>query len=202
MARHTGRVSARTVQGWLFLGLLVLLAVLTATGVWLTFRYRPSAAAAWNDVAGLDAGIPPVQLVHRWSAQLSWLVAIALMTVTLVLRIAEADRRQPWGLATAAIPLLLAMTVTGYLLPWDQLALWAVTVGSNFGGVLDAAFDDRVRFLIIGGVEVGQSTYRLWFLIHAAGLSAGLWLITVLLAMRLRAGRDAPPPSSDSSGSA
>ncbi|MGH9278226.1 MAG: hypothetical protein ACRD12_08970, partial [Acidimicrobiales bacterium] len=105
-------------------------------------------------------------------------------------------RREPWVVAIAAVPVLLAASVTGYLLPFDQLGLWVVTVGTDFGGVLDAAFDDRVKFLLIGGVEIAQSTYRNWFLVHL-GLGVASAAITIVIAAR-----GAPRTSSGRPGTA
>jgi quinol-cytochrome oxidoreductase complex cytochrome b subunit len=51
-------------------------------------------------------------------------------------------------------------------LPWDQLALRAVTVGTNYQGLWRASLDHGVQFVLIGGVEIGQPTLRTWFLVH------------------------------------
>ena len=54
---------------------------------------------------------------------------------------------------------------TGYLLPWDQLALWAVTVGTNMMGYTPV-FGDQVRFVLLGGAEIGTDTLLRWYVLH------------------------------------
>ena len=81
----------------------------------------------------------------------------------------------------------MALFFTGFLLRWDQLALWAVTVGTNnVRGAWYAAFSGEVRFILAGGVEITQGTYRLWFLAHVAMLAAAL---AAALAALVRLGR-------------
>ena len=53
--------------------------------------------------------------------------------------------------------LTLLLSFTGYLLPWDQLALWAVTVGTNMGGY-SPVLGDQVRFALLGSAEIGTET--------------------------------------------
>ena len=73
------------------------------------------------------------------------------------------------------VVLVVLAVLTGYLLPWDQLALWAVTVGENLRGYLPL-FGDRVRFVLLGGAEVSPQTLLWWLLAHGllAVLSTGL----------------------------
>ena len=66
-------------------------------------------------------------------------------------RVQLGDRRD------AADSSRLLLSFTGYLLPWDQLALWAVTVGTNMMGYTPV-FGDQVRFVLLGGVEIGTDT--------------------------------------------
>ena len=80
----------------------------------------------------------------------------------------------------------LALSFTGYLLPWDQLALWAVKVGSRgLAGTWRAAFSGEVRFILIGGTEVTQGTYRLWLLVHTVVLAVAFAAVLAVL-VRLR----------------
>ena len=75
--------------------------------------------------------------------------------------------------------LTLALSFTGYLLPWDQLAIWAVTVGTNmaratpllghegpFGPELGLRADNDVRFVLLGGTEVGPPTLLRFYVGH------------------------------------
>ena len=59
----------------------------------------------------------------------------------------------------------LWLSFTGYLLPWDQLALWAVTVGTNMMGYTPV-FGQEVRFVLLGGKEIGSETLLRWYVLH------------------------------------
>jgi quinol-cytochrome oxidoreductase complex cytochrome b subunit len=61
--------------------------------------------------------------------------------------------------------LTLLLSFTGYLLPWDQLALWAVTVGTNMMG-FTPVFGQEVRFVLLGGAEIGSETLLRWYVLH------------------------------------
>ena len=63
----------------------------------------------------------------------------------------------------------LFLSFTGYLLPWDQLAFWAVTVGSNIAAYMPV-IGEYVRFLLLGGSEVGQMALLRFYVLHIAVL--------------------------------
>ena len=99
---------------------------------------------------------------------------------------------------------MLAASFTGYLLPFDQVALSSVTVGDEFRGI-HAMFRSDVKFILLGAREVSPSTYRFWAVTHVV-LSV-LVAVTVLLAW-LRTRRDpqvsrrraSPAPASPPAG--
>ncbi len=168
----------------ILLGAVVVVAVVLAvTGVWLTFNYRPNAAQAWRDLDMPSAGIGWARLTHQVATALLVPLVVAFLVVGVV-----ASRR--WRPATALLVTTLALTWTGFLLPWDQLALWAVTVGTDYQGMIAAAFNDDVRFVLIGGVEISQATLRLWFLVHTVALTVAF---AGLLALAARSVRSRPP---------
>lgn len=150
-----GRVRAGLVRS--AVALFVLLAV---TGVWLSFFYRPTAPEvdlSW--VTGFRG-------IHRWSSVVVVFVLVALLVVC----IAEVTQRRAtnrhWAIAAVLLVCGVFLGFTGYLLPWDQLALWAVTVGTNYTGFF-SLFGDEVRYVLVAGVEVGTGTVRAWFVVHA-----------------------------------
>jgi hypothetical protein len=163
--------------------LCVEVAVLAVTGIGLFFAYRPSASQAWSGVVASDLGddvriSQVLRAAHLLASRLAVLTAIAA-GVVLVLR----SRRWTAGALGVAIAVTtLAASFTGFLLPWDQLALWAVTVGSNMRGYLPL-FGDNVRFVLIGGVEVTVGTFRVWLLVHMLFLGPAL-VVLVVLALR------------------
>ena len=70
-----------------------------------------------------------------------------------------------WVIGVILLTLTLLLSFTGYLLPWDQLALWAVTVGTNMMGYTPV-FGSQVRFVLLGGVEIGSETLLRWYVLH------------------------------------
>jgi quinol-cytochrome oxidoreductase complex cytochrome b subunit len=148
------------VQRDAFMALLVVLALLLVTGLYLMLEYRPQAAPAFWDANGSEwAWGYRVRIVHRVLAY------VALGLGVLVAGFGF-TRRHRWALGIPIV--LLAASIGGYALPWEQLALWAVTVDSDFSGVLRAAFSDEVRFVLIQDREVSQGAYRTAVLLHLA----------------------------------
>ena len=83
----------------------------------------------------------------------------------------------------------LTASFTGYLLPWDQLALWAVKVPTSSSGFRFLFGDDRVRFVLLGGSEVAVATLKRWFILHTIVLPPALVVLGVLLARVTRRAR-------------
>ena len=70
-----------------------------------------------------------------------------------------------WIVGVILLLLTLLLSFTGYLLPWDQLALWAVTVGSNMAAY-SPVIGDQVTFTLIGGVQITPDTLLRWYVLH------------------------------------
>jgi quinol-cytochrome oxidoreductase complex cytochrome b subunit len=135
--------------------------VLIVTGIALYFRYRPTAAQAWNQPL-LQVDIQQagrIRIVHHVASTLALYTSVIAAVLLLV-----GGRAGRWR--WIGLPILVAaVSYTGYLLPWDQLALWAVTVGTNLDGY-GALFGDQVKFVIIDGVEISPGTLISWLLVH------------------------------------
>jgi quinol-cytochrome oxidoreductase complex cytochrome b subunit len=175
---------------------LVLLAaalvVLTATGLWLWFRYQPTAADAWPTVKGApghDEGW--IRITHRVTS----FVVIVLAVATVVLVVGARIRAGTRGIVAGVGVLVtaLAASFTGYLLPWDQLALWAVTTGGDMRGA-QVVFRNEVKYVLSGTREVSPATYRFWAVAHV--VLALLVVVTVVLAWLRTRFRALRPPSS------
>jgi quinol-cytochrome oxidoreductase complex cytochrome b subunit len=163
---------ARIVLLWV---VVVLAGVLAVSGVWLTFTYRPNAAQAWPGVSDPS----PMQWPRMIHLVATWLILPAsagLMVASLAVKRAAAP-------TVGLLVLVIALAYTGFLIAWDQLALWAV-IPEGYHGMWTAAFDDRVRFVLIGSVEISQGTLRLWFIVHGAVLAL---IFGATLAMVIRA---------------
>jgi quinol-cytochrome oxidoreductase complex cytochrome b subunit len=160
----------------------VLFCILVVTGVYLMFFYTPAVGSAYGDMQRIRTGVGFGQLVrnvHRWSAHLMVLVVALHLVRTFLAGAYKKPREFNWVIGMILFLLTLGLSFTGYLLPWDQLSYWAVTVGTNlvqyvplFGGV--------VQDLLIGGDQIGQSTLLRFYALHVAVLPA-LVVITLCI---------------------
>jgi quinol-cytochrome oxidoreductase complex cytochrome b subunit len=160
--------------------LAVVLVVLAVSGVWLWFRYLPTAAAAWPMLRSPHTRATwsnGMRTTHRVASIVTLNLAIAALILCIGRRIRTGNRGVVAGIGVVVTA--LAASFTGYLLPWDQLALWAVTVGSNLRGI-QPMFDARVKYILIGSNEVSLSTYRFWAISHV--VLGALVVVAVLLA--------------------
>ena len=164
--------------------------MLAVTGVALFFLYRPSVEQAWGDLGDAttsSVGIASaLRLVHRLASTFAFWTSVA---VGVVLALGASARRRWTGPALGAgiaLTTVLA-SFTGYLLAWDQVALWAVKVGSTMRGYTPL-FGSQVRFVLIDGTEVSRGTMLWWLLVHTAVL-APMLLGLLFLAWRPRPSR-------------
>jgi len=168
--------------------LVALGALLAVTGVLLMFYYVPTALAAHGSLQDLEAVVPFggfVRSLHRVGAHaMVVLVALHLARVVLV----GADRPPRTVNAWVGLGLLLltlGLAFTGYLLPWDQRAFWACTVGTD----LVAAFPGLgpvARRLLLGGDTVGGAALLRFYALHVAALPALGALLTGYHVWRIR----------------
>jgi quinol-cytochrome oxidoreductase complex cytochrome b subunit len=164
--------------------------VLVVTGIFLYFVYAPTESQAWGDLLthGEETGVrlaDAVRLVHRLAAVLAFPTALAAC-ILLALRGRPGVRR--WTGAVLGVGIVLttvAVSITGFLLPWDQLALWAVTVGTNIRGYQWLS-NDTVRFVLLRGVEVSKGAVFWWLVVHALVLTPMLGALVVLAWRRAR----------------
>src|SRR5438477_6560528 len=105
----------------------------TVTGVLLMFYYRPTLEHAYNDILSLrdvtTLGI--LRELHRWGAHAMVITIWLHMYRVFLTGSYKPPREFNWGVGVILLVLTLLLSFTGYLLPWDQLAIWAITVGSN-----------------------------------------------------------------------
>ena len=178
---------ARRIALWALTLEVVTLAV---TGAVLYFAYVPTATQAFGpgfpDAEGGEVA-EVVRLVHRWA---SWLaVPTSLLVASLLTVRSRPSERVGRGLALGAglVVAVLAASFTGYLLPWDQLALFSVTVGGNLSGYTWLGNDD-VRFVLMNGTEIAPRTVLKWLVLHAIALGGTTAVLVALAWRRARAG--------------
>ena len=93
----------------------------------------------------------------------------------------RAPRQFNWVVGVILLVLTFLLSYTGYLLPWDQLSLWAVTVGVNMVGSTPPPFvGDLVKFFLIGDFTVGQNALLRFYTLHVIALPL---LLTIFLAV-------------------
>jgi quinol-cytochrome oxidoreductase complex cytochrome b subunit len=142
--------------------------LLTVTGIFLMFFYRPTAAAAWPSVQTLETAVTfgsIVRNMHRWAAHLMVLTVFLHMSRVFYHGAYKAPREFNWVIGVILLTLTLLLSFTGYLLPWDQLALWAVTVGTNMMGYTPV-FGSSVKYVLLGSKEISNDTLLRWYVLH------------------------------------
>jgi len=146
-----------------------LLVLLTATGVLLTFRYRPELEFA--NVQSLDAPrhVSTLRAAHRVGGSL-FLAAIVTYAVAGIGLLVARHRPAATALPALAVVVAVFASASGYLLPWDQLSLRAVTVGTNIRDYTPILRGTNVKYVLVGHTEIARATFSRWYWIHSVGL--------------------------------
>ena len=105
----------------------------TITGLLLMFYYRPTVEYAYVDMVDLReaAAFGIMRELHRWGAHAMVITVWLHMFRVFMTGSYKPPREFNWNVGVILLVLTLLLSFTGYLLPWDQLAIWAITVGSN-----------------------------------------------------------------------
>ena len=140
---------------------------LTLTGLLLMFYYRPTLEYAYTDIVGLREHVPLgiMREVHRWGAHAMVITVWLHMFRVFMTGSYKPPREFNWSVGVIMLVLTLLLSFTGYLLPWDQLALWAVTVGTNMMGYTPV-FGSSVKYVLLGSREIGNDTLLRWYVLH------------------------------------
>jgi len=145
--------------------------VLTFTGLLLMFYYRPTLEYAYTDIVGLREHVPLgiMREMHRWGAHAMVITVWLHMFRVFMTGSYKPPREFNWVVGVVLLVLTLLLSFTGYLLPWDQLALWAITVGTNMVGSAPLLGEPN-RFVLVGGYQVGQAALIRFYTLHVIGL--------------------------------
>ncbi len=163
--RHGVKLSYTLCLGGLSFFLFILL---TITGIFLMFYYTPTENRAYVDIQALSTSVAFGSLVrnmHRWGAHLMVLSVFLHMSRVFYHGAYKPPREFNWVVGVVLLLLTLLLSFSGYLLPWDQLAYWAVTVGSNMAGFVPV-MGDQVKFLLLASVEVSAATLLRFYVLH------------------------------------
>jgi quinol-cytochrome oxidoreductase complex cytochrome b subunit len=146
----------------------VLYMILFISGMYLMFFYRPVSPDAYYNMHDLSTKVAFGQFVrniHRWSAHLMVLTVCIHLLRVFYSGAYKAPRQFNWVVGVGLLVLTLLMSFTGYLLPWDQLSYWAITVGTNIAGSVPF-FGTQVRNILLGGSEVSNETLLRFYVLH------------------------------------
>jgi len=177
---HPPTLPERTLRLSLTWGLggmgLVLVLLLALTGTLLLFVYEPFPGSAYISIHTLQDEVLFGQLVrniHHWSANLLVIVSLLHLLRVFFTGGYHAPRQFNWLIGLGLLGLVLAANFTGYLLPWDQLSYWAITICTGMIEYLPW-LGPRLQKWVRGGAEIGPRTLLIFFTMHTA-------LIPVLL---------------------
>jgi quinol-cytochrome oxidoreductase complex cytochrome b subunit len=166
------RVPAKTLSYTHTFGLggmsLVLVLLLILTGVLLMFGYEPSPEGAYASVLGLERDVlfgRLVRSVHHWSANFLIAVVVLHLLRTYLTGAYHPPRQFNWVLGLGLLLCVLASNFTGYLLPWDQLSYWAVTISTGMIGYVPLA-GEWLQRVVRGGPEISRATLITFYTLH------------------------------------
>lgn len=170
-------------------GLLILLfAVMAITGVLLLFVYTPSPDAAYDSMVALQTEVffgNLIRNLHHWSGNLMVVVGVLHLLRVFYTAGFSKPREFNWAMGLSLLILIVAANFTGYLLPWDQLAYWAVTVGTSLLDYIPVIGGPLTR-LLLGGPEVGAATLTNFYGLHIAVIPLTIVMILSFHIWRVR----------------
>ncbi len=162
--------------------------ILVLTGVALMFYYVPATSQAYDrmlDLRGSVAFGTILRNMHRWSAHGMVAVVFLHMCRVFFTGAYKKPREFNWVTGVVLFLLTLLLSFTGYLLPWDQLAFWAITVGTAIAGYAPVV-GKEIQFLLMGGNAVGQEALLRFYVLHVAVLPAVTVLVIAVHFWRIR----------------
>ncbi|HEV2690074.1 MAG TPA: cytochrome b N-terminal domain-containing protein [Bryobacteraceae bacterium] len=173
-----------------YLGTLTLVTffILIATGILLMLYYHPSVPQAYEDMKDLQfvvsAGVF-LRNLHRWSAHAMVFLVFAHMFKVFYRGAYRPPREFNWVIGVILLLLTLFLSYTGYLLPWDQLAFWAITVGSNIMSAVPL-MGRKLRFLMLGGNTVNANALLRFYVLHCVILPLAAAMLVAIHFWRIR----------------
>jgi quinol-cytochrome oxidoreductase complex cytochrome b subunit len=171
---HPTKVPDRTLRWTYTWGLgglaAVLMTILGLTGIILLNNYTPAAPQAYLDILEINSNVwfgEFIRNLHHWSANLLIVVAVLHLMRVFVTGAYRPPRELNWLIGVVMLLLVIGANFTGYLLPWDQLAYWAITVGTSIISYIPL-IGNAITRLVLGGPEVGPNTLLNFYSMHIA----------------------------------
>ena len=170
------------------------------TGVMLMFYYKPYPDAAYQSIKDIHFVVPTGRLIrnlHRWAANVMVIAVLLHMARAFYTAAYRRPREYNWLIGIGLLVVTLGLSFTGYLLPWDQLAYWAITIGANIAQspreITDALgvteyFDPGglQRLLLLGSDQVGEEALIRFYLLHVMLLPLALAALMAVHFWRIR----------------
>ena len=158
------------VRWWYCLGGITafLFVIQATTGIMLAFYYRPTPEAAYASIQFIETQVrfgAAIRAIHSWSANGMILMCAAHMLRVFIMGAYKAPRELNWVSGALLLIITLAFGFTGYLLPWDQRAYWATTVGTEIAGSIPVIGNLALVFLRVGW-DVGALTLSRFYSLH------------------------------------
>lgn len=185
-------VPQRTLKFTLTWGLggmaVVLVTVLFATGLMMKFIYQPVPDRAYTSIIHLQDTVLFGQLIrnlHHWSGNGLLLVVLLHLVRVFFTGAFHKPRQFNWIIGLLMFVLVLGSNFSGYLLPWDQLAYWAITICT---GMLEyiPGIGAGLQNVVRGGADIGTATLSNFYAIHTAMIPAGLIILMPFHFWRVR----------------
>jgi quinol-cytochrome oxidoreductase complex cytochrome b subunit len=132
------------------------------------FFYIPSTTNAYTDILNLQTSVAfglITRNVHRWGAHLMVFFVFLHMMRVFYHGAYKPPREFNWVVGVLLLLMTIALSFTGYLLPWDQISYWAITIGLNMASYTPI-INTPIQNLIFGGIEVGQNTLLRFYVLH------------------------------------
>ncbi len=189
---HPPKVSEDSLQFTRTFGLGGMAALLVViqfiTGILLRFYYIPSPAEAYDSIIFLKNQVlfgQFIRNIHYWSGVFLLVIAFLHFLRVFFTGAYREIRKSNWLYGLGLLFLVVFLNFTGYLLPWDQLAYWAITVSTNIIGYLPLV-GDRLRMMIVGGNELNAGTLQAFYTFHTAVLPFLLLFLVLYHFWRVR----------------
>lgn len=159
----------------LFVGVLQIV-----TGILLTIYYVPTPDHAYDSVQFITTQVPAgwfIRGLHHYGASAMVILTVLHMIRVIVYGAYKFPREVTWFTGVGLLLIVVGFGFTGYLLPWDQKAFWATTVGTRIAGVAPGVGDSILR-IMRGGEDLSAVTLARFFGVH-------VWVLPTLLLLLL-----------------
>lgn len=162
--------------------------ILSITGILLMLYYHPSIPQAYNDMKDLEFVVSSgvfLRNLHRIAAHLMVVSVFLHMLRVFYTGSYKPPREFNWVVGVLLFVLTLFLSFTGYLLPWDQLSYWAITVGTTIASYFPF-IGKAIRFLLLGGNIVGENALLRFYVLHCVILPVFIMALMAIHFWRIR----------------